>query len=53
VTVLYTSAAAFRQALEAHLRHYAQQHGLSLIRLRKAVTFERLLARLLVVAPDR
>lgn len=53
MTVRYTSAAAFRQALEAHLRQHAQQSGMSLIRLRKAVTFERLLARLLVVAPDR
>ena len=53
MTVRYTSAAAFRQALEAHLRQHAQQSGMSLIRLRKVVTFERLLARLLVVAPDR
>jgi hypothetical protein len=49
----YTSAAAFRQALEAHIRHRSQATGLSVVRLRKGVTFDRLLARLLAVAPDR
>ncbi len=49
----YASAAAFRSALEAHLRQRSQRTGLSLVRLRKAITFERLLARLLAVAPER
>ena len=49
----YASAAAFRSALEAHLRQRSERTGLFIVRLRKAVTFERLLARLLDVAPDR
>lgn len=49
----YETAAAFRQALEAHLRHEAGRRETSVVRLRKLVTFDRLLARLLAAAPDR
>lgn len=51
----YRTAAAFRQALEARLQAQARQPGaaVSLLRLRKAVVFDRLLARLLHTAPDR
>jgi hypothetical protein len=51
--VKYTSAAAFRQALETRLRAISRDQGSSLVRLRKAVAFDRLLARLLVAAPGR
>ena len=43
----YASAAAFRQALEARLAALSRDGGVSLMRLRKAVAFDRLLARLL------
>jgi hypothetical protein len=47
----YRTAAAFRTALEARLK--AEKHdGVGISRLRKRVVFERLLARLQVVAPD-
>ena len=49
----YTTSTAFRTALEARLRTQAQATDRSLQRLRRVVTFDRLLARLLVVAPDR
>lgn len=50
----YATAAAFRAALEARLAQSAVREKQSdLVRLRKLVTFDRLLARLLVVAPDR
>jgi len=49
----YATAAAFRSALEAQMRLRSQGGGLSIVRLRKAIAFERLLARLLAVAPDR
>ena len=49
----YASAAAFRSALEAQVRLRSQGGGPSIVRLRKAIAFERLLARLLAVAPDR
>ncbi len=49
----YTSAGAFRQALEAQVRQRSERTGLSIVRLRKGVTFNRLLARVLDVAPDR
>jgi hypothetical protein len=51
--VKYRTAAAFRQALEARLRNQVQQSGgrLSQVRLRKAVVFDRVLARLQQVAP--
>lgn len=49
----YTSAAAFRQALEERLKNEATSSGLGLPRLRKRVAFELFLRRLLAVAPDR
>jgi predicted nucleotidyltransferase component of viral defense system len=49
----YTSAAAFRQALQERLKNEAASTGLGLARLRKRVAFELFLRRLLVVAPDR
>jgi hypothetical protein len=49
----YTSAAAFRQALDQRLKNEAASTGLGLARLRKRVAFELFLRRLLVVAPDR
>jgi len=51
--VKYTSAAAFRQALEQRLKNEAASTGLGLARLRKRVAFELFLRRLLAVAPDR
>lgn len=47
----YESAVAFRTALEARLKA-EQSSGVGLSRLRKRVVFERLLARLVTVAPD-
>lgn len=47
------TAAAFRAALEDRLRAAAPAGDASLVRLRRLVIFDRLLARLLVVAPDR
>lgn len=49
----YATGAAFRTALEQRLLAAARQRDLPLVRLRKLVAFERLLARLVVVAPDR
>ncbi len=49
----YSTAAAFRTALEERLLTTARQRGVPLVRLRKLVAFERLLARLMAVAPDR
>lgn len=49
----YTSAAAFRQALEQRLKNEAAATDLGLARLRKRVAFELFLRRLLAVAPDR
>jgi len=51
--VRYASAAAFRRALETRLVALSRDGGLSLVRLRKSVAFDRLLARLFAVAPDR
>jgi hypothetical protein len=48
----YTSAAAFRQALEQRLKNESVDTGLGLARLRKRVAFELFLRRLLAVAPD-
>jgi hypothetical protein len=50
--VKYTSASAFRQALEQRLKNEAASTGIGLARLRKRVAFELFLHRLLVVAPD-
>jgi len=46
----YQTAAAFRTALERRLLEQSRDAGTSLVRLRKAVVFDRLLARLLRVA---
>jgi hypothetical protein len=49
----YTAAGAFRTALEQRLRTLAAETDAPLIRLRKLVTFDRLMARLMAVAPNR
>lgn len=49
----YTTASAFRAALEQRLATTAQQTGIPLVRLRKLVVFDRLMARLLLIAPNR
>lgn len=49
----YASAAAFRRALETRLLALSRDGGVSLVRLRKSVAFDRLLARLFAVAPYR
>jgi predicted nucleotidyltransferase component of viral defense system len=51
--VRYASAGAFRRALETRLNELSRATGRSLVRLRKEVVFDRLLVRLLTVAPDR
>lgn len=49
----YASAGAFRTALEQRLLRQSEQAAVPLVRLRKLVVFDRLLARLVVVAPER
>lgn len=49
----YGTAAAFRAALEDRLRASAPASDASMVRLRRAVIFERLLARLLIAASGR
>lgn len=49
----YPTAAAFRRALEDRLNQRAGATGESSMRLRKNAVFQRLLARLLAVSPDR
>ncbi len=49
----YKDATAFRQALEDRLKARAQGDGAALARDRKRVAFDRLLARLLAVAPEQ
>ncbi len=49
----YQTPDRFRTALDDRLRARAQDRRLPVARLRKEVVFDRLLARLLVVAPDR
>jgi hypothetical protein len=49
----YATAGAFRTALEQRLLAAVRQKDVPLVLLRKLVAFERLLARLIVVAPDR
>lgn len=49
----YASAVAFRRALEMRLATHARDIGRSVVRLRKEVAFDRLLARLFAVAPER
>ena len=48
----YGSSASFRRALEDRLRAQSLQTGAPLVRLRKMVVFDRLLARLLQDQPD-
>lgn len=48
----YTTASAFRGALEQRLATLANQTGVPLVRLRKLVVFDRLMARLRIVAPS-
>jgi hypothetical protein len=49
----YASAGAFRRALEDRLNQQGRAAGQQAVRLRKGVVFQRLLARLMAVAPDR
>ena len=49
----YATPSAFRAALEQRLLTIAQQTGVPLLRLRKLVVFDRLMARLMVAAPNR
>lgn len=49
----YATPTAFRQALDRHLAQIARAQGIPLVRVRKAVAFDRFLARLLAIAPDR
>ena len=50
---LYETPAALRSALEAHLASNSRESGTYLQLLRRLATFERLLARLELAAPDR
>lgn len=49
----YATASAFRTALEQRLLTAARQTNVPVVRLRKLVVFERLLARLIVVSQGR
>ena len=49
----YQSGSAFRRALETRLRDQSLASGLPLVRLRKMVAFDRLLARLIRSQPDQ
>ncbi len=49
----YATASAFRRALEQRLLTLGRETGVPLLRLRKLVVFDRLMARLVVVAPNR
>lgn len=49
----YKTATAFRTALEQRLLGRSRASAMSLVRLRKAVVFDRLLARLALAAPGR
>jgi hypothetical protein len=51
--VNYATAAAFRTALERRLIDRSRETSVALVRLRKAVVFDRLLARLVAVAATR
>ena len=48
----YASSAAFRQALETRLRTQSIETGMPLVRLRKLIAFDRLLARLVEAQPN-
>ncbi len=49
----FATSEAFRAALDQRLKNHADETGSGLTRLRKAVAFDRFLARLVAVAPDR
>lgn len=49
----YATAGAFRAALDHALRNEAAQRGIDVQRLRREIVFQRLLARLMIVAPGR
>ena len=49
----YQSGGAFRRALETRLRNRSLSSGMPLVRLRKMVAFDRLLARLTKSQPDQ
>lgn len=49
----YASPAAFRAAIDARLRAYAQGAGAPVMVVRRQAALERLMARLMRVAPDR
>jgi hypothetical protein len=49
----YTTGTAFRRALEDRLHNLSLQSRMPLLRLRKLVAFDRLLARLLADSPER
>ncbi len=49
----YETATAFRSALEARLLNLSRSGGFSLARLRKLVVFDRLMTRLVQIAPDQ
>jgi hypothetical protein len=49
----YGTATAFRTALEERLKAYAKEHDVPIVRLRKMVTFDRFLARLVATSQDR
>lgn len=49
----YATPSAFRTALERRLVTMAQQARVPLVRLRKLVVFDRLMARLMIAAPNR
>jgi hypothetical protein len=48
----YRSGGAFRRALEDRLRAQSLESGMALVRLRKMVAFDRLVARLMLAQPD-
>jgi hypothetical protein len=48
----YQSGGAFRRALEDRLRAQSLKSGAALVRLRKMVAFDRLVARLMLAQPD-
>jgi hypothetical protein len=49
----YQSGAAFRRALEERLRSRSLEAGIPLVRLRKTVAFDRFLARLVRLQPEK
>jgi hypothetical protein len=49
----YRDAVSFRQALEQRLKDQFEGDGSRIVRERKRVAFDRLLARLVAVAPER